>query len=51
MFREIREVKGEERINDQKQKNYNYLKIKPEHEMTTEEADKFWMKEILKGMA
>ena len=37
MFREIREVKGEN-LNNKKKENENYKKIKPETGITSEEA-------------
>lgn len=48
MFREIR---TSERITDtveEKKDNLNFLKIKPEYDMTFEEAEAFWENEFKK---
>ena len=45
MFREIREVKGEN-LNNKKKENENYKKIKPETGITFEEAMNFWEMEF-----
>lgn len=48
MFREIREIKEEKRLTEEKKKEEGFRKIKPESEMTIEEIEQFWMNELLK---
>lgn len=47
-FREIREIKNE-KINDRRVENQNYLKIKPESKMTIDEMEAFWAEEFRKA--
>lgn len=48
-FREIKEIKSEEKITDRKAENQNYLKIKPESKMTMDEMAAFWAEEFRKA--
>lgn len=46
MFREIHEVKEEEKVDNEKA--MNWMNIKPETNMTTNEVDGFWAMEFQK---
>ena len=41
-FREIRVREVDRKKNEENAEDRNYLKIKPETDMTTEEADDYW---------
>ena len=41
-FREIREIKTEEKIKNKREENYGYKEIKPQNGMTFEKACQFW---------